>query len=93
MMPPANPLVPSKPGRPALPRINRLLFPDEVASWLGVGQRFVMREARAGRLPCVNPTGSRQGYRFCQEDVWVYIDSCKHHPTQSHNRRRIAREA
>lgn len=89
--PPAGtPIVKSLPGRPAHARIERLLFPEEVADWLGVSKRFVLNQARDKKLGCVKVADTRQGVRFDAEDVRSYIESCRQHPGQSHSRRRIA---
>lgn len=83
-----TPIVRSIPGRSALQRIERLLYPDEVADWLGVSKRFIFSETRAGHIRCCH-IGSRKGRRYDPDDIRAYILFCKQNPGQSHSRRRI----
>ena len=68
---------------------ERLLFPEEVADWLGVSKRFLSSETRAGRIVCAK-FGGQKGRRYDPDEVRRYISACTEIPPgQSPMRRRI----
>ena len=73
---PSNPIVPSRPGRPTLNRIERLLWPDEACDWLCISQRRLVEEVRRGRLTAVS-FGGKRGLRFEQDAIRSYIASLR----------------
>jgi excisionase family DNA binding protein len=49
---------------------QQLLTPDEVAVLLGVPRLFVIRQSRAGKIPCVK-IGKVYRYRASSIEAWI----------------------